>query len=510
MDSAEAGWLYSMSAFGVIPKKKVVVSPDVNKRGLAWFYGRQALNVDAIKETLSALPGVDGDDFERDLMGSVRADAPNFPGTYRRLPALMWKAPITLLRTGKRLRKLHDEMYREWLTTVFELGSGDTPTGIQPIDWLVAARGNFVKTFSEHCIVRFMFQGGQTAVTAAAERAGEPTLAVQLLSGVGDVNETRMADDMWRLGKGEITEVDFLRAWGYHGPNEGNVYTTVWRENPAPIRMLASASAERERPEARAARARAAAADAEQRLLAATPFGRRWMTRWLLRRMRNIVRTLQVGKAAYLMAIDECRAAARAFGEQQVSLGRLQQTDDVFFFTIEECQRLHAGELDDPQQIVDVRRTTRAEYQSMVLPIAFYGMPKPVRIDPEPDHAEAATQLTGAASGGGTVEGRARIFTDPEQEVDLEPGDVLVCRFTDPSWAPLMALSEALVIDIGGSASHGAVVARELGIPYVIGTEIGTRVLGEGDRILVDGESNLVRILHRAGSEQAASTQSAG
>ncbi|MGA4790818.1 hypothetical protein [Nocardia sp. AB354] len=298
MDSAETGWLYSMSAFGVIPKKKVVVSSDVNKRGLAWFYGRQALNVDAIKETLSALPGVDGDDFERDLMGSVRAGAPSFPGTYRRLPALMWRAPITLLRTGKRLRKLHDEMYREWLTTVFELGNGEEPARIQPIEWLVAARGNFVKTFSEHCIVRFMFQGGQTAVTAAAERAGEPALAVQLLSGVGDVNETRMADDMWRLGKGEITEVDFLRAWGYHGPNEGNVYTTVWRENPAPIRMLASASAERERPEARAARARAAAADAEQRLLAATPFGKRWMTRWLLRRMRNIVRTLQVGKAA--------------------------------------------------------------------------------------------------------------------------------------------------------------------------------------------------------------------
>ncbi|MGA4790817.1 PEP-utilizing enzyme [Nocardia sp. AB354] len=210
------------------------------------------------------------------------------------------------------------------------------------------------------------------------------------------------------------------------------------------------------------------------------------------------------------MAIDECRAAARAFGEQQVSLGRLQQTDDVFFFTIEECQRLHAGELDNPQRIVDVRRTTRAEYQSMVLPIAFYGMPEPVRIDPEPDHAEAATQLKGAASGGGTVEGRARIFTDPEQEVDLEPGDVLVCRFTDPSWAPLMALSEALVIDIGGSASHGAVVARELGIPYVIGTEIGTRVLREGDRIFVDGESNLVRIIHRVGSERSASTQSAG
>ncbi|MGA4790660.1 PEP-utilizing enzyme [Nocardia sp. AB354] len=501
--SAELGWLYSMSAFGVVPKKKVLVSPDVNDRGLSCFYGRQALNVDAIKKIMSALPGVDGDDFERDLMGSVRADAPKFDGTLRRVPVLMFKAPITLLRTGKRLRRMHDEMYAKWLGTVYESGSSAQWSEIPPIDRLVAAREDFVKIFSQHCVIRFMFQGGQSAVTGAAEQAGDSGLAVELLSGVGDVNETRMADDLWRLGRGELTEGEFLRAWGYHGPNEGNAFTTVWRENPAPIRALAAATAQRERPADRAARAQAAGAEAEKRLLAATPAAKRPAMRWLLRRMRNIVRTLQVGKAAYLMAIDECRWAAREFGAQQVALGALQQVDDIFFFTIEECQELAAGTLANPQEIVDVRRATRVEYKSMVLPLAFHGMPEPITIEAELG-GRTVTEVTGAAGGGGTVEGRARVVTDPEQEVDLDPGDILVCRFTDPSWAPLMALSEALVIDIGGSASHGAVVARELGIPYVIGTENGTRAIGEGDRILVDGAKNLVKVLERADAARSA------
>ncbi|WP_253260222.1 PEP-utilizing enzyme, partial [Nocardia farcinica] len=79
--------------------------------------------------------------------------------------------------------------------------------------------------------------------------------------------------------------------------------------------------------------------------------------------------------------------------------------------------------------------------------------------------------------------------------VDLDESDILVCSFTDPSWTPLMSLAAALVIDIGSQSSHGAVVARELGIPYVIGTEVATRVIRDGDQLLVDGDAGTVRIV---------------
>ncbi len=101
----------------------------------------------------------------------------------------------------------------------------------------------------------------------------------------------------------------------------------------------------------------------------------------------------------------------------------------------------------------------------------------------------------GVAGGGGTVQGRARVVLDPNDDVELEPGDILVCRYTDPSWAPLFGTASALVIDVGSASSHGAVVARELGIPYVIGTGNGTTVICDGDQILVDGATATVQVL---------------
>lgn len=501
-ESAETGWLYSMYSFGVLPRRRVAVSPDVNDRGLSCFYGRQALNVDVIKRTMADLPGISPDDFERDLMGSVRPDAPQFKGSLRRAPVVMVKAPLALLRTSRRLHRAHDDIRTWWLAEVVGASRADK----EPIDRLVHAREQFQMMFSIHCAWRFVFQGAQSAVTDAATKAGDLGLADQLMSGVGEVNETKMADDLWRLGQGQISEVEFLELWGYHGPNEGNPYTTVWRENPAPVRAMAASYARRgERPADRAERAKLAGRVAEEKLLAATPALRRPMMRWLMRRTRNIVRTLQVGKAGYLMAIDGARAATRDFGRQQVEAGVLREVDDAFFLTVEECQQLVRGELTGVREIVDVRRAKRSEYKAMVLPVAFRGMPEPILIDGA--GIETRLEFSGAASGGGKAEGRARVVTDPEQDVELDDGDILVCRFTDPSWAPLMSLSEALVIDIGGSASHGAVVARELGIPYVIGTEVGTRSIRDGDRILVDGDQNVVRILARApGADAEAAT----
>jgi pyruvate,water dikinase len=123
---------------------------------------------------------------------------------------------------------------------------------------------------------------------------------------------------------------------------------------------------------------------------------------------------------------------------------------------------------------------------------------------PEPrthnfDPGDRPTGITGVGAGTGTVEGLARVITDPAAAEPVEDGEILVCPVTDPSWVSLMAIASALVIDIGGTASHGAVIARELGVPCVINTLTGTRDLRTGDRIRVDGDHGTVEILERAG-----------
>ena len=499
----EIGWLASMKNFGVLPVSHMP-NPDPNTRGSAVFYGRQALNVDAVRAIVARLPGISPDDFERDLMGSVRDETPHEPGAPGRLPIIMVKAPRALLTTGKRLRGEHDAVRTWWRREVYGVSNEGMSPSLPPLEALVDARDRFESIFSLHCTWRFVFQGAQSVITAAAEKAGDPRLATDVFSGLGDVHESKMADDLWRLAHKEIEESDFLAEYGFHGPNEGNVYTFAWREDPSPIHVLASGYARRDssvmRPMEREAQAVRARAEAVDRLLAATPAARRPFMKWVFERTGNVVRTLQLGKAGYLMTIDGCRAAARRFGVDQVEAGTLQEVDDVFFLTIEECRALQAGDLPDVAVLVRRRREDRAEFKKLDVPVVFRGMPEPISVaDEVADEAAAeddtSVALSGAASGGGVVEGRARVVLDPAECVDLDDGDILVCRFTDPSWAPIMGLAEALVIDIGGSASHGAVVARELGIPYVIGTKNGTTAIKEGDRIVVDGERNQVSVV---------------
>jgi pyruvate,water dikinase len=95
------------------------------------------------------------------------------------------------------------------------------------------------------------------------------------------------------------------------------------------------------------------------------------------------------------------------------------------------------------------------------------------------------------------VTGRARVVHDSDEE-PLRPGEILVCETTNPCWVTLFLVADAMVIDIGGVISHGAIAARELGIPCVINTRDGTRVLHTGDLVRVDGGSGTVEVLERA------------
>jgi phosphoenolpyruvate synthase/pyruvate phosphate dikinase len=111
-----------------------------------------------------------------------------------------------------------------------------------------------------------------------------------------------------------------------------------------------------------------------------------------------------------------------------------------------------------------------------------------------PSSAEKVTRLQGIGVVGRQVTGRARVVSDPSA-CEFEDGDILVCSMTDPSWTPLFLLADALVIDTGGQMSHGAIVARELGVCCVINTVSGTRDIPEGATITVDGSTGVVEIL---------------
>ena len=117
----------------------------------------------------------------------------------------------------------------------------------------------------------------------------------------------------------------------------------------------------------------------------------------------------------------------------------------------------------------------------------FFGMP--------PAPAENPDELAGSPGSAGTVRGPARIVRSIAEADRIQPGDVLVAETTAPPWTPLFATVAAVVTDTGGALSHCAVVAREYGIPAVVGVGIATQAIADGQMVEVDGNAGIVRLV---------------
>ena len=152
---------------------------------------------------------------------------------------------------------------------------------------------------------------------------------------------------------------------------------------------------------------------------------------------------------------------------------------------------------DGIKDAVALRRERRDEYLKVKLPDSWTGQPEAIPITAS-EAAAAGSEITGLAVSPGVVEGRARVVLDPLAGDPLEPGEILVCETTDPSWTSLFLVAAGLVIDVGGPLSHGAILARELGVPCVINSRVGTAVLRTGDLLRVDGDAGRVEVLRSA------------
>jgi pyruvate,water dikinase len=166
----------------------------------------------------------------------------------------------------------------------------------------------------------------------------------------------------------------------------------------------------------------------------------------------------------------------------------------VFYLTVAD---IVGGVPDGAQDLVMRRRERRTEYQRLELPTWWRGTPEPTVVSESESEATGDALLSGIGAGSGIVEGPVRVVHDPAV-VEIEPGEILVASTTDPSWASIMFVSSALVVDIGSVLSHAAVVARELGLPCVVNTGNGTRVLRDGDLVRVDGSAGTVQLIKRA------------
>ncbi len=201
-------------------------------------------------------------------------------------------------------------------------------------------------------------------------------------------------------------------------------------------------------------------------------------------------------------------------GDRLARAGAIAARDDIFWLEDAEVTQAAAA-LDGGQRELD-SLAARVEERKMIWrgqkrALAPQILPENSRLNnrwiatmmPAATEKQSGPVIKGAAVGAGSVTATARVLHDPSDFTQMQPGDVLVAAITTPAWTPLFALASAVVTDIGGPMSHGSIVAREYGIPAVLGTGVATKRIVSGQQIRVDGDAGTVTLLDEVGERGA-------
>lgn len=175
-----------------------------------------------------------------------------------------------------------------------------------------------------------------------------------------------------------------------------------------------------------------------------------------------------------------------------VHAGVIQDKEDIYYLTFEELRQVVASyEVD--YQIIRQRKDEYSAYEKLTPPRLLTSDGEMIRGEYKREDLPTGA-IAGLAVSSGTIEGRARVLVKME-DAELEEGDILVTTFTDPSWTPLFVCIKGLVTEVGGLMTHGAVIAREYGLPAVVGVQNATRRIKDGQRIRVNGTDGYIEIL---------------
>jgi phosphohistidine swiveling domain-containing protein len=290
----------------------------------------------------------------------------------------------------------------------------------------------------------------------------------------------------------------FLRRYGHRAVAEIDLGMPRWSDDPSHLLGVISNYLRLEDPELYPvaqfrrgeAEAEAAIAELSRRAAAVGPLRGR-LVNLALHRAHALIGLRESPKFMLILALGVMRNQLREVGRELASRRVIDQPDDVFFLDLGDAWRGLGGE-DLRNLVADRREAYDLELRRRHIPrLLLSDGTEPEAVAAAADRPDGA--LAGSPASAGTVTGPARVILDPVG-AHLEPGEILVAPSTDPGWTPLFLTAGGLVMEMGGSNSHGAVVAREYGIPAVVGVPDATQKISTGQLITVDGAAGLVSL----------------
>ena len=318
-----------------------------------------------------------------------------------------------------------------------------------------------------------------------------------------DVEDEGFLDELAKLPGGQEAG-DAIRAYldryGMRCVGEIDITRPRWSERPTTLVPVILDNIRNFGPGARKRRFEQGRQEAEKKeqdvleRLRALPDGERKAeeTKRMIDRVRTFIGYREYPKYSIVSRYFVYKQALLEEAEHLVRAQVLDEEADIFYLTFQELHEVvRTNQVDD--QLIRRRQHEFRSHQALTPPRVLTSDGEAIagayRRDDLPTGA-----LVGLPVSAGTIEGRARVILDMA-EADLEPGDILVTAHTDPSWSPLFVAITGLVTEVGGLMTHGAVIAREYGLPAVVGVEHATQLIQDGQRIRVNGTDGYIEIL---------------
>jgi phosphoenolpyruvate synthase/pyruvate phosphate dikinase len=292
----------------------------------------------------------------------------------------------------------------------------------------------------------------------------------------------------------------FLRTYGMRCAGEIDITRTRWSEKPATLLPLILGNIRNFQPGASRRKfelGREQAMGKEKELLERLkqlPDGEEKAreTKRMIDLVRNLAGYREYPKYAFISALFVYKQALLEEAERLVRAGVIRDAHDIYFLTIQELREVIRTQTADPE-LIRMRKESFAHHEKLTPPRVMTSDGEIVMGSYKRDHLPADA-IVGLAVSSGVVEGRAHVIFRME-DANLQEGDILVTPFTDPSWTPLFVGIKGLVTEVGGLMTHGAVIAREYGLPAVVGVENATKLIRDGQRIRVHGTEGYVEVL---------------
>lgn len=272
----------------------------------------------------------------------------------------------------------------------------------------------------------------------------------------------------------------FLQRHGHRGYRELCVREKAWRDEPAQLVITMQASI--------AARLTQSYSPRQHQDIDLSTLGS--ALKWLLPHAHKSIRQREQTKSMLVEATYRLKCGYRHLGKLLAAQGLLEDEDLVFFLSREELSAFCRAPNKELAELTILRRRTLEFQEKLEFEDVHVGFAEPT--DYQPIEASSENELIGRPVSRGVVEGIARVAVTLEEASHLQLGEILVSRITDVGWTPYFSLIGGLATDVGSAVSHGAVIAREYGLPAIVNLRVATKVIQTGDRVRLDADKGIL------------------